>query len=132
MSRPGAVARLRKTLRRHLEPGFVRAVFAFPQGGESADDPEVVEGSGQPDEAALEALCARAEAAARSGRVKQTFILDDTRRLRVDARFGSGKMQTLDTPTVEKMMGGKDRPLRPDRSADLLRQIGIMNADGTI
>lgn len=132
MTRPGALARLRKTLRRHLGPGFTRAVFAFPQGGEGAPEPEIVEGSGVPDAEALASICARAEAAAVAGRVKQTFILNETERLKVDARFGSGKIHRLDAPTVDKIMGGKDRALRPDRSADLLRHIGIMNPDGTI
>jgi len=132
MTRALPLARLRKTLRRQLAPGFVRAVFAYPQGADGAAEPEVVEGSGRPDEEALRALCDRAEAAARAGRVKQTFVLDAATRLRVDARHGTGKLQRIDADTVEKMMGGKDRTLRPDASADLLRHIGIMNPDGSI
>lgn len=132
MTRALPLARLRKTLRRQLAPGFVRAVFAYPQGADGAEEPEVVEGPGHADEDALRLVCDRAEAAARAGRVKQTFVLDATTRFRVDARHGSGKIQRIDAETVDKMMGGKDRALRPDASADLLRHIGIMNPDGSI
>ncbi|MCX4247800.1 class I SAM-dependent methyltransferase [Paraliomyxa miuraensis] len=126
-----ALARLRKTLRRHAREGWARAVFARP--GQD-DAPRVLEGpgSGPPDDATVEALIAAASAAAAEGRVKQTLVLDDQRRVRIDARHGSGKLVTLDEDRVRKVMGGKERNLRPDASAPLLRVIGIMNADGTI
>lgn len=59
-------------------------------------------------------------------------MLDERERIELDARHGHIKQRSLDVPTVAKIMGGKDRPLRPDRSGALLRAIGIMNADGTI
>ena len=122
-------ARLRKTIRRHVRDGWARAVFMTP--GE--DDSEVVEGpAGAPSEAQVEALVERAEAAAKAGRVKQTFVLDERTRVRSDARHGRAKVQTLDDATVKKMMGGKERVLRPDTSGALLRTIGIANADGSI
>lgn len=125
------LARLRKTLRRHTREGWARAVFARP--GED-DAPQVLPGPGpgQPDEASVQALLEAAEAAAGQGRVKQTLVLDEQRRVRIDARHGSGKVVTLDEARARKVMGGKDRTLRPDDSAALLRVIGIMNADGTI
>jgi SAM-dependent methyltransferase len=52
--------------------------------------------------------------------------------VRVDARHGRAKVQTIEEATLTKMMGGKDRVLRPDTSAALLRTIGIANADGSI
>lgn len=129
-----SLARLRKTLARHARGGWNRAVFARP-----GDDPEpqVVEGpgSGAPEAAvndALEPLLEAAEAAAREGRFKQTLVLDERRRVKVDARHGRAKVVELDDALARKVMGGKDRALRPDGSADLLRVIGIMNADGSI
>lgn len=125
----GSLARLRKTVARHVRRGFVRAVFVQPGGGEE----EIVEGDGAAlDDAAIAGLLARAGAAAEAGRVKQTYVIDARTRLSVDARHGAGKLTELDDARVEKMMGGKDRALRPDRSGDLLRAIGIMNPDGTI
>lgn len=133
MSHGPALSRLRKTLRRYAREGWARAVFSRP--GE-ADDAlaQVLEGPGpgQPDDETVQALLAAAEAAAAEGRVKQTLVLDATRRVRIDARHGSGKLVTLDEALARKVMGGKDRTLRPDASAPLLRVIGIMNADGTV
>lgn len=132
MSHGPALARLRKTLRRHAREGWSRAVFARP--GETDDDAQVLEGPGpgQPSDERLQALVHAAEAAAAEGRVKQTLVLDDKQRVRIDARHGSGKLVTLDDALARKVMGGKDRTLRPDASAPLLRVIGIMNADGSI
>jgi SAM-dependent methyltransferase len=126
-----ALARLRKTLARHAREGWTRAVFAKP--GQD-DAPQVLEGPGPgaPDEASTQALLQAAEVAAAEGRVKQTLVLDEQRRVRVDARHGRGTVVTLDEARARKVMGGKDRALRPDASAPLLRIIGIMNADGTI
>lgn len=126
------LARLRKTLRRHAREGYARAVFARP--GEDAE-PVVHEGHGRgtaPSEAELLALVQAAERAATEGRVKHTLVLDDHTRIKIDARHGRAKVQALDEARATKMMGGKERPLRPDVSAPLLRAIGLQNADGTI
>ncbi|MEM9454586.1 MAG: SAM-dependent methyltransferase [Myxococcota bacterium] len=130
-TRGPALVRLRKSLRRHAQQGWARAVFARP--GED-EEPLVFEGpgSGVPDDAAVQALLEAAEAAARDGRVKQTLVLDERHRVRVDARHGRARRVTLDEARARKVMGGKDRALRPDASASLLRVIGIMNDDGTI
>jgi SAM-dependent methyltransferase len=130
-----ALARLRRSIRKHVGDGWIRAVFARPRLGaeEGEADAVVVPGSGTtPSPAEVDALVGRAEAAAREGLVKQTFVLDEQTRVRIDARHGRAKVQRLDEATLTKMMGGKDRPLRPDRSAELLRVIGIMNPDGSI
>lgn len=127
-----ALARLRKTLRRHARAGWARAVFARPGDEGSA---EVHEGPGTeatPSDAQLAALVEAAERAAREGRVKHTLVIDDSTRVRLDARHGRGKVQHLDEARATKVMGGKDRALRPDASAPLLRTIGLMNADGTL
>jgi SAM-dependent methyltransferase len=126
------LARLRKTLRRHAREGFARAVFAEP--GEAAE-PTVHEGRGHgttPSEAELHALVQAAERAAKEGRVKHTLVIDDSTRVKIDARHGRAKVQALDEARASKAMGGKDRPLRPDSSAPLLRAIGLQNADGTM
>ena len=126
-----ALHRLRKTLARYAREGWARAVFARP--GQD-DAPVVIEGPGPgtTDEASVAALLSAAEAAAAEGRVKQTLVLDDQRRVKVDARHGRGTVVALDEARARKVMGGKDRALRPDASAPLLRVIGIMNADGSI
>ncbi|MCA9660172.1 MAG: SAM-dependent methyltransferase [Myxococcales bacterium] len=132
--------RLRRALPRKLSRGWERAVFAAPQSG-ADDEPreQVLEGPGAGDEvdearvaAAIEALLDAAEAAAADGLTKQTIVVDDRRRLTYDARHGHLKTKTLDAATARKVMGGKERLFRPDRSAAFLRAIGIMNADGTI
>lgn len=126
-----ALARLRKTLSRHAREGWARAVFARP--GQD-DAPVVIEGPGPgaANEASVAALLSAAEAAAAEGRCKQTLVLDEQRRVKVDARHGRGTVVTLDEERARKVMGGKDRALRPDASAPLLRVIGLMNADGSI
>lgn len=132
MARTVNAERLARTLRRHLTHGWKRAVFA--QVGDDAAEPEVFEDSADDpaSDEQIDRLITCAVDAALAGRVKQTLIIDDKTRVRIDARVAKAKVQTLDDTTVTKMMGGKDRPLRPDGSADLLRTIGIMNADGTI
>lgn len=80
----------------------------------------------------LATLFAAARLAANAGLVKHTYVIDDLRRVQVDARHGRPTVRTLDAAAATKVMGGKQRPLRPDTSADLLRAIGIMNADGSI
>lgn len=102
-------------------------MFASPQAPDGSRDEQVVEAP-----LPFPALFERAQTAAAEGLVKQTFVIDDRRRVEVDARHGHLKQRTLDAATVDKIMGGKDRALRPDASAALLRGIGIMNADGTI
>jgi len=125
------ISRMRGTVGRHLRRGFVRVVFAQP--GSEGDGDEIIEGSGTaPGETEMRELLRRATVAAKAGHVKQTWIIDARTRLVVDARHGAGKLVTLDDERADKMMGGKDLALRPDRSGDLLRTIGIMNADGTI
>lgn len=128
---------VRARLHRQLGQGWQRAVFASPRSEEGTRDELVVEGPGPlSDAAAFEAafadLLGHAEQAAAAGRVKQTFVIDERRRLELDARHGQIKARTLDDATVDKIMGGKQRVLRPDRSAALLQAIGIMNADATI
>ena len=119
------LGRLTKALRRHAANGWQRAVFSRP-GADADDAPEVVEGVDEDE------LIARAVAAAKAGRVKQVLVVDARTRVRIDARYGKAKVQALDEKTKAKIMGGKERVLAPDRSAPLLRTIGIMNADGTI
>ena len=127
----GTIARMRSTVARHLRRGFVRAVFARP--GSEGEGDEIVEGTGTaPDAATTTELLKRATAAAKNGQVKHTWVLDARTRLVVDARHGGGKLVTLDDERIEKMTAGKTGGLRPDRSGDLLRTIGIMNPDGTV
>ena len=127
-----ARTRLRRALRRHAREGWVRAVFAAPGvDGET----EVVPGPGAGASVTDEQLDALVDVAARQageGRVKQTLILDERTRVRIDARYGKAKVQHLDDDRLAKVMGGKERALRPDDSGALLRAIGIMNPDGSI
>jgi SAM-dependent methyltransferase len=109
-------------LRRHTKDGWQRAVFSRP----GADDEQVFEGTD------IDALIEAATEAASNGLVKQVLVVDARTRVRIDARVGKAKVHTMDDATKAKIMGGKARTLEPDRSADLLRVIGIMNADGTI
>ena len=118
------LGRLAKTLRRHAREGWQRAVFSRP--GAENEAPEVIEGG------TIDELIDAATRAANEGRVKQVLVVDARTRVRVDARYGKAKVHTLDETTKAKVMGGKARVLEPDRSADLLRVIGIMNPDGTI
>jgi len=127
-----ALARLRKALTRHTKAGWIRAVFAKP--GEGADE-LVRTGPGEgstPSPEAVRTLLDHAEGAARDGHVKVTLVLDSSTRVRIDARYGKAKILKLNEEKIAKVMGGKERSLRPDTSGDLLRVIGIMNADGTI
>jgi SAM-dependent methyltransferase len=135
--REAHLQRLERAVAPHLRAGWTRAVFAAPQTGEPAHDkPErVLDGPGAgvpPTPEQLTALFSAARAAANAGLIKQTYVLDAHRRVQIDARHGRPAVRTLDDDTARKVMGGKDRALRPDTSNDLLRAIGIMNADGTI
>lgn len=122
--------RLHKALRRHAAEGWQRAVFARP--GEDPSPAEHAAPAGTPTEADLDALLAATDAAAARGQVKITLVLDAKTKVRIDARHGRAKVVELDEDRARKIMGGKDRALRPDDSAPLLRVIGLMNADGTI
>jgi hypothetical protein len=132
------LARARAKLERKLLRGWERAVFSAPQGPDGSREERVIEGPGpladdDPRAASLFAeLMNEAESAASAGLVKHTYVIDARHRLELDARHGHVKQRELDEQTVDKIMGGKDRALRPDRSAALLRVIGIANADGTI
>ena len=140
MLREVSLQRLERAVTPHLRRGWTRAVFAAPQpdAGQpvpAARDEQVHAGPGAgvaPTPEQLAALFTAARAAAQAGLVKHTYVLDDTRRVQVDARHGRPNVRTLDEAAARKVMGGKDRTLRPDTSADLLRAIGIMNADGSI
>ncbi|WP_224190081.1 class I SAM-dependent methyltransferase [Nannocystis pusilla] len=113
-------------------------MFAAPQtgDGEAGERAErVLAGPGAgvaPTAAQVDALLAAAGEAAAAGLWKQTLVLDPRRRVQVDARHGRATTRTLDESAALKVMGGKERSLRPDTSAALLREIGIMNADGSI
>ena len=122
--------RLHKALRRHAAKGWKVAVFARP--GDDPTPTELAGPAGVPTPADLDALLAAADTAADDGRVKITLVVDDRTKVRIDARHGRAKVVALDEDLARKMMGGKDRALRPDDSAPLLRVIGLMNADGTI
>lgn len=130
--RGAAIARLRKSLARHAREGWTRAVFA--RAGDDEASSQVLDGPGPgaPATSVIDALLDAAEAAAREGRIKQTLVIDARRRVRIDARYGKAKVIELDETRARKVMGGKDRALRPDESANLLQVIGIMNADGSI
>jgi SAM-dependent methyltransferase len=127
VSKSSKLSRARAKLERKLADGWQRAVFATPTRDDGSRDERVVDAP-----LPFVELFAAAEAAARDGLVKQTYVLDATRRVEVDARHGHVKQRELDEQTLDKIMGGKDRSLRPDHSAALLRAIGIMNEDGTI
>ncbi len=126
------LARARTRLLKQLAHGFVRGVFAAVGGDESRT--EVIEGPGAQslDEGELASLYEQALEAASRGLVKHTWILTTGDELSVDARHGFVKKRKRDPERIEKAMGGKDRPLRPDVSSKLLRALGIMKADGSI
>jgi SAM-dependent methyltransferase len=133
--REAHLQRLERAVAPHLRGGWTRAVFAAPQQGGDPRDEQVHPGPGSgvaPTREQLAALFTAARAAANAGLIKQTYVLDDRRRVQVDARHGRTAVRTLDEDTARKVMGGKDRALRPDTSSALLRAIGIMNSDGTI
>jgi len=136
--RTSKLARARAKLERKLAGGWQRAVFSTPQREDGRIQQRIVEGPGplaSDDPRFAEyfrALLDAAEQAAADGLVKHMVVIDERERLELDARHGHVKQRSLDEQTVAKIMGGKDRPLRPDRSGRLLRAIGIMNPDGTI
>jgi len=140
--REAILQRLERAVTPHLRRGWTRAVFSAPQGesqGEAPREPpreeQVLAGPGTdvpPSPEQLAAVFTAAREAARAGLVKHTYVLDERRRVQVDARHGRPALRTLDEAAARKVMGGKDRTLRPDTSGALLRAIGIMNADGSI
>lgn len=133
--REAHLQRLERAVAPHLRAGWTRAVFAAPQTADDRPDERVIVGPGagvSPTPDQLTALFTAARAAANAGLIKHTYVLDERRRVQVDARHGRPAVRTLDEETARKVMGGKDRALRPDASNALLRAIGIMNADGTI
>lgn len=133
--REAHLQRLERAVAPHLRAGWTRAVFAAPQTADVRPDERVLVGPGagvSPTPDQLTAVFTAARAAANAGLIKHTYVLDDRRRVQVDARHGRPAVRTLDEETARKVMGGKDRTLRPDASNALLRAIGIMNADGTI
>ena len=135
MLREANLQRLERAVTPHLRRGWTRAVFSAPQGEGKAREEQVHTGPGSdvaPSPEQLAAVFAAAREAARVGLVKHTYVLDELRRVQVDARHGRPALRTLDEAAARKVMGGKDRTLRPDTSGALLRAIGIMNADGTI
>jgi SAM-dependent methyltransferase len=135
------LARSRTRLLKQLAPGFVRAIFARPQGqtqdqGDSGDGApeEVIEGPGAAplDEIELALLFEQAIDAANRGLVKQSWVLAGGDQLNIDARHGFIKRRKFEQARIDKAMAGKNRPLRPDTSAPLLRALGIMKSDGSI
>jgi SAM-dependent methyltransferase len=127
MAKTTKLGRARAKLERKLADGWQRAVFATPEQPDGTRTERVLDGP-----LPFGELFAAAEAAAAEGLVKQTFVVDATHRIELDARHGHIKQRVLDEPTIDKIMGGKDLALRPDRSAALLRAIGIMNPDQSI
>src|SRR5512138_2562327 len=119
MQDKGKLQRLQRALRPHLAQGWERAVFARPhtsEGPGAAREERVLPGPGAgvaPTAAQVEALLAEAAAAAEAGLLKQTLVLDARRRVQVDARHGRASRSTLDEATALKVMGGKQRALRP-------------------
>lgn len=142
MIRENSLQRLERNIAPHLRRGWSRAVFAAPQAADNADNAaaatraeQVHPGPGPgvaPSPEQLAAVFAAARDAANAGLVKHTYVLDEQRRVQVDARHGRPSLRTLDEAAARKVMGGRQRPLRPDTSGELLRAIGIMNADGSI
>jgi SAM-dependent methyltransferase len=126
------LARARTRLLKQLAHGFERASFA-PVGEDGAAT-ETIEGPGASsipkDE--LASLFEQATEAAARGLVKQSWTLPSGDQLMVDARHGFVKKRKHDPARIAKAMGGKDRPLRPDTSAAVLRALGIMKPDGSI
>ena len=127
------LARARTRLLKQLAHGFERGVFA-PVGEDEAQRTETVEGPGataiEPEQ--LASLYEQAVDAAKRDLVKQSWTLPSGDQLVVDARHGFVKKRKHDPARIAKVMGGKDRPLRPDTSAAVLRALGIMKADGSI
>lgn len=127
---------LKSRLEKYLSRGWERAVFRAPQGEDQATRAErVLEGPAQdlnanPDH--FKGLWDEMHRAAGEGLVKQSIVVNATKRLDIDARHGSLRQKTRDEQSILKMMGNKERKLRPDKSQLLLRELGLLNADGSM
>ncbi len=80
----------------------------------------------------LDTAVAAAVAAATAGHGRHTWILDPTTRVRIDARRCKARRLVRDEAALRRMMGGKDRLLRPDRSFALLSVLEILRPDGAL
>lgn len=119
-----------------MSRGWERAVFRAPQGDRQASTPErVLEGPGQDIASEPEhflRLWEEMHRAAQEGLVKQCIVVHAGKRLDIDARHGSLRQKKRDEQSFLKMMGNKERKLRPDKSQALLRELGLLNADGSM
>lgn len=133
---------LRKTLPRLLDDGFLRLVLESREEGAwiiepdrhpETDTPVLVASHGDRKEVhpvtERDGLILRLS---RAGFVKHTYVVDERRRVVLDARYGKAKEKVLDDATLKKISGGRDDPLRPDNAGALLRELGLMTAKGTI
>lgn len=139
MSRPyKRLSPLRSRLKKYLHRGWERAVFRTPhREGVDPDElnQDIIEGPGPTEEldaTHFDALWERMHALAHQGLVKQTVVIDAKKRLDLDARHGSLRQKARDEQSLQKMMGHKKRLFRPDTSGTLLRELGLLNADGTM
>lgn len=118
-----------------IQGGWERAVFRAPlRDGEDSVSENVLPGPGQcaATEDDLQGLWKAMNDAAARGEVKQVIVIDAHRRLEIDARHGSLRQKKRDEASLHKMMGNKKRHLRPDRSEAFLRELGLLNADGSM
>ncbi len=130
-----SLRRMERSMRRHLAQGWIRGVFARPRPDADAPADEQVEpgpGPGTVPDGVLTAAVARAHEAALAGHVLHTWVLEEGRAVRIDARHGAARLVERDEAAVRKMMGGRERLLRPDTSAAVLRELEILRPDGTM
>lgn len=127
---------LKSRLEKYLSKGWERAVFRAPLGKDDASSEErVFPGPGEISEPApdsFKTLWDEMHRAAVDGMFKQTIVVSPKRRLEIDARHGSLRQKKRDEQSILKMMGNKERKLRPDTSQLLLRELGLLNADGSM
>lgn len=112
-----ARTRFAANLRRALAAGPARVVCSEPGG-----EPEVMEG---------EATEGAVLAAVGAGKVKVRVVMANGDRVELDARHGGAKRVSA-AESADRALAGKQRAIRTDESADLLRVLGIANADGSI
>lgn len=125
---------LRSRLRRALASGWEEASCSPPRS-DPHEIPESQTLNASPTASAEEEfakLWAFLVEQAGQGRVKAVIRLDSHRFLQLDARYGSLRSKTRSEESYEKMMGGKERRIRVDTHAPLLRTIGLLNADGSL
>lgn len=118
-----------------LHEGWERAVFRPPlRDGEDSVCEKVLPGPGKatPSQEEFRSLWTAMNEAAARGEVKQVIVIDAHLRLEIDARHGSLRQKKRDEASLQKMMGNKKRHLRPDRSQAFLRELGLLNADGSM